>query len=229
MMTSNQNEVTQRQVVDLDGFSAGYSEPIRSDDNDGGGGGGSGFPGATKIKFDIHTAKWIDGNGKEVHKAVALDVVNRVQKWGPDGGPPLETITLAPGDKWPDIAVLNESCKDEWFEKFGKMTGPWQGEHVVLLVDPDTMVRYWWPSPTATIGACICVRTLMEQTLLMRKFQGAPVHALVELTRTFMNTAYGGRERPHMVVLGYGVFGEGGFKLLPKPTAKQITGDSIQF
>jgi|SRR5215471_12104615 len=229
MNASKQNEVTKPLAVSLDGFAVGYSEPARSGDDGDGGGSGSGFPDAVKIKFDIHTAKWIDRDGNEVHKAVALDVINRVQKWGPDGGPPLETITLAPGEKWPDIDALNETCRSEWFEKFGKMTGPWQGEHVVLLVDPDTMTRYWWPSPTATIGACICVRTLMEQTLLMRKFQGAPVHPMVELAHTFMNTAYGGRERPHMVIMGWGVFGEGGFKLVPKLTAKQITDDSIQF
>src|SRR5262249_54411298 len=173
MPVSNQNEVTKKSVVDLDGFACGYSEPARgSDDGDSGGGSGSGFPGAGKIKFDIHTPKWIDQDGNEGHKAVALDVINPGQKWGPHGGPPVETITLAPGEKWPDIAALNEKykckdeackgvnkpcqgngiCKGEWFEKFGKMTGPWQGEHVVLLVDPDTMVRYWWPSPTATVG-----------------------------------------------------------------------------
>jgi hypothetical protein len=223
-----QSEVTKKQPVDFDGFSGGYSEPPRGGDG-GGSGGGAGFPGAIKIKFDIHTAKWVDPDEKEVHSVVALDVVNRVQKWGPDSGPPLETITLAPGEKWPDIATMNESCKNEWFEKFGRMTGPWQGEHVVLFVDPDTMVRYWWPSPTTTIGACICIRALVEQVLLMRKFQGLPVNAQVELTHAHMNTQYGGRERPHMLITGFGVFGDGGFKLLPPPTAKQITNDSIPY
>ena len=240
------NEVTKKAPVDLDGFSSGYSEPAHGGDDDGGGG-SSGFPGATKIKFDIHTTKWIDANGNEVHSAVALDVVNRVQKWGPDRGPPIETIPVE-GKNWPDIFMLNEACKcgdaacsktcqgngtckGEWYEKFGKMVGPWQGEHVVLFVDPDTMVRYWWPSPTATIGACLCVRALMEQTLLKRKFMGAQVHAQVEFSHTFMNTEYGGRERPHLGIKGFGVFGDGGFKLLPNiiPTAKQITNDSIKY
>ena len=243
------NEVMKKAPADLDGFSGGYSEPPRGGGNDGdGGGSGSGFPGAIKIKFDIHTAKWIDANGAEIHSAVALDVINRVQKWSPESGPPLDTIPLAPGDKWPDIFALNESCKcgdkacsktcqgngtckGEWFEKFGKMVGPWQGEHVVLFVDPDTMVRYWWPSPTSTVGSCICVRALMEQTLLKRKFMGVPAHAQVEFSHTFMPTQYGGRERPHLLIKGFGVFGDGGFRLLPNiiPTAKQITGDSIQY
>jgi hypothetical protein len=247
---SSASEVTQKAPVDLDGFSGGYSEPPRGGGGDGdGGGSGSGFPGATKIKFDIYTAKWIDANGAEVHSAVALNVINRVQKWGPDGGPPLETITLAPGEKWPDIFAMNEACKcgaeackgkicqgngvckGEWYEKFGKMIGPHQGEHVCLFVNPDTMVTYWWPSPTSTIGACICIRALMEQTTLKRKFTGLPCHAQVEFTHTHMPTQYGGRERPHLLINGFGVFGDGGFKLLPNivPTAKQITGDSIEF
>src|SRR5262245_10081728 len=117
MAASNQNEVTKKPAVNLDGFTCGYSEPARGGDGGDGGGSGSGFPGTGKIKFDIHTAKWIDQDENEVRKAVALDVINRVQKWGPDGGPPLETITLAPGDKWPDIDALNEACRSEWFEK----------------------------------------------------------------------------------------------------------------
>jgi hypothetical protein len=247
---SNASEVTRKAPVDLDGFSGGYSEPPRGGDDDGGGS-SSGFPGATKIKFDIHTAKWIDANGDEmIHGAVALDVVNRVQKWSPEAGPPLETIALAPGEKWPDIATMNEACmcndkacknagtcqgkgtcKGEWYEKFGKMVGPYQGEHVVRFVNPDTMAAYWWPSPTSTVGACICVRQLMEQTTLKRKFTGVPCYAQVEFTHTFMPTQYGGRERPHLVIKGFGTFGDGGFKLLPNivPTAKQITGDSIEY
>jgi len=247
---SSASEVTQKAPVDLDGFSGGYSEPPRGGGGDGDDGGGSGsFAGAIKLKYDIYTTKWIDANGAEVHSAVALNVINRVQKWGPDGGPPLETITLAPGEKWPDIFEMNEACKcgaeackgkicqgngvckGEWYEKFGKMIGPHQGEHVCLFVNPDTMVTYWWPSPTSTIGACICIRALMEQTTLKRKFTGLPCHAQVEFTHTHMPTQYGGRERPHLLINGFGVFGDGGFKLLPNivPTAKQITGDSIEF
>jgi hypothetical protein len=247
---SNANEVAKAAPVDLDGFSGGYSEPARGGDDGGdSGGSGSGFPGAIKLKFDIHTAKWIDANGNEVHSAVALDVVNRVQKWGPEGGPPLETTTLAPGEKWPDIFAMNEACKcsdkackgktcqgngtckGEWYEKFGKMVGPYQGEHVVRFVDPDTMAAYWWPSPTSTVGACICVRQLIEQTVLKRKFTGLPCYAQVEFAHTFMPTQYGGRERPHLLIKGFGVFGDGGFRLLPNivPTAKQITHDEIRY
>jgi hypothetical protein len=241
--------VVKKAPMDLDGFSGGYSEPPRGGGGDGDGGGGGSFAGATKLKYDIYTTKWIDANGAEVHSAVVLNVINRVQKWSPEAGPPLETITLAPGELWPDIFAMNEACKcsdeackdkscqgkgtckGEWYEKFGKMVGPWQGEHVVTFVDPDTMVTYWWPSPTATIGACRCIRVMMDQVALKRKFTGLPCHAQVEFSHTFMPTQYGGRERPHLPIKGFGVFGDGGFRLLSNidPTPKQITGDSIEF
>jgi hypothetical protein len=32
-----------------------------------------------------------------------------------------------------------------------------------------------------------------------------------------------------MLIKGFGVFGEGGFKLLPKPTTQQITQDSVPY
>src|SRR5215472_19373814 len=111
------SEVTKKTPVDLDGFSGGYSEPARSGEG-GGEGGGSGFPGAIKLKF-TNEAEWVDRNGDVVRSAlVALDVVNRVQKWDGSGGPPLATITLAPGQAWPDIDALNEDCRSEWYQKF---------------------------------------------------------------------------------------------------------------
>src|SRR5262245_28953534 len=133
------NEVTKKQSFDVDGFSGGYSEPPRG--GDGGDGGSSGFPGAVKIKFDIHGIKWVDPNGNEIRNPlVAHNVINRVQEWDNSGSGPLSTRTLAPGEPWPDIAAMNEprkcndeackgvnktcqgngTCKGEWFEKFGR-------------------------------------------------------------------------------------------------------------
>src|SRR5262245_42557662 len=188
------NTVTVKTVTELDGFASGYSEPLAL----GGGSSGANVPSGEKLKF-TNAAVWTDPNGDVVRaKLVALNVINRVQKWPGDGGPPVETITLEPGEAWPDIAALNERCKHEWYEKFGKLVGPWMGEHVVLFFDPANMTRYWWPSPTQTIGACICVRSIIEQTQLMRRFKKALVYPLVELSHTHMNTQFGGRERPHL-------------------------------
>ena len=220
------NEVTKKSEMQLDGFSAGYSEPARTGDDAGGSSGGASF--GIKLKF-TKEARWVDPDDNDVKgPLLAIDVVNRVHKWPGDGGGPLETITLKPGEDWPDIHALNEACRDEWFEKFGKMVGPWAGEHVVLFVDyPTTMTAYWWPSPTATIGACVAVCTLIKQTKLMRQLKQQQVHPLVEPTHTFMNTAYGGHERPMLKVINWVVLGgSGGGVLPPTNSAPLVDGTS---
>src|SRR5262245_41673838 len=117
------NDVAKKSEAQLDGFSAGYSEPARDSSGAGGSSGGASF--GIKIKF-TKEARWVDPDDNDVRgPLLALDVLNRVHKWSGDGGGPLETITLKPGEDWPDIHALNESCRDDWFEKFGKVVGPW--------------------------------------------------------------------------------------------------------
>ena len=206
--------------------------------------------GLSGLKLKFLNGVWLDPDEQEVKaELVALDVQRKVQKWLTDDGP-AETIVLMPGAKFPDIEAMNASCSQhEWRETFGKMTGPWQGEHVVLFVDPASMERWWWPSPVTTIGSAVCVRNLVSQVKLMRQFKGQLVYPVVELAHTFMNTAYGGRERPHFDIKRWITFGPGGGTELPatstpvithtgtraemqtveRPTAKEVTGDEILF
>jgi len=212
------NEVTKTttSALALDGFSAGYSDPFSADE----GGGGSGFDGL-KLKF-TNDARWVNPDEEEIRALlVALNVVNRVQKWSGSGGAPLETITLKPGERWPDIGALNNACPDEWYTKFGKFVGPWAGERVVLFADLDTMAGYWWPSPTGNMGASRCIRNLIGQTKRKRSLLGQLVFPIVELSHTFMQTSYGGRERPHLIVRKWITFG-GGQSALPDRSTIQV-------
>src|SRR5262245_42644524 len=228
------NEVITKPRADLDGFASGYSEPVTA----GGGDGDSpsrNFLGL-KLRFGMD-ARWTDPNGDEVTAPlVALDVQNRVHKWPGDGGGPLETITLAPGEAWPDITALNESCRGEWYEKFGKMIGPWAGERVIIFANASTMEQYWWPSPTTTIGACIAVRRLIQQTRHMRNFRGETVYPLVKLAHVHMPTQYGGRERPSLEVLHFVTLGGGTavgsqieMKIVKPVTLTEETKDTVPF
>jgi len=210
-------EVMKKTETPVDGFSAGYSEPTRYSGDDTGRSPGS-F--GIKIKF-TKDARWVDPDDNEVKQPlIALDVVNRVHKWADDGGPPLETITLKPGQEWPDINAINETCRDEWYEKFGQQVGPWQGEHTLLFADPASMVSYWWPSPVSTIGACVALRELMTQTKRMRAArQRSDIFPLIELSHCHMPTKYGGHERPSLKVLRWITFGsDSPISVLPKPT-----------
>jgi hypothetical protein len=206
-------------TLNLDGFSSGYSDPSSSGDDSGGGG----FGDSLKLKF-TNEALWVDPDENEVQAPlITLNVVNRVQKWSGSGGPPLETITLKHGEPWPDIGALNTACpEDEWYTKFGKLVGPWAGEHVVLFADLDTMASYWWPSPTGNIGACRAIRTLIGQTQRKRALLQQPlIFPVVKLSHTFMPTQYGGRERPDLIVQKWVTFG-GGQSAVPDRNSMQV-------
>jgi hypothetical protein len=54
--------------------------------------------------------------------------------------------------------------------------------------------------PTSTTGGSIAVRDLVDRTQWTRRFRGANVYPVVKLSDVFMNTRYGGRQRPHFVI-----------------------------
>jgi len=215
-MTSS--EMTKQEQRNLDGFE-GYEDEVE---------GGEVLSPASRIIQGVklkytNEARWEDNSGQEVRtELIAIDVLRVVQKWGKDNQP-LETIMLAPGEKFPDIAALNEKCpRSEWRTDFnGNPAGPWAGQHIVYFVDPATMNRYTWPSPITTIGSARCVRDLVDQVKLMRRFRGQNVFAVVELSHAFMPTRFGGRERPLLIIKRWITLGPGA---LPAPDAPPIAG-----
>jgi hypothetical protein len=195
------------------------------------------------MKF-TNEATWITGD-EELSvelELIVIDVGRVVQKW--QDGTPTETIILAPGQKFPDINKLNETVpKKEWEDgPDGKPRGPWQAQHVVYLLNPQDMTRYTWP--TGTTGGAICVRDLVDRTKWMRRFRGQNVFPIVTLADVFMNTRFGGRQRPHFDIVRWVTF-DGGGNVLPAPdqpklsnqgakeveppSAKEVTGDEIPF
>jgi hypothetical protein len=167
-----------------------------------------------------------------------------VQKW--KDGNPVETIIMAPGQKFPDVEKLNaEVPQSEWEEgPDGKPRGPWQRQHVAYLLDPQDMGRYSWP--TGTIGGAIAIGDLVERTNYMRRYRGLHVYPVITLADKFMNTRWGGRQRPHLNIVRFvSLGGGGGGEALPAPeqpklpdqgaqevnppTAKEVTGDEIRF
>jgi hypothetical protein len=175
------------------------------------------------LKLKYLAPLWTDPDEQQVKALLVVhDIQRKVQKWL--DGRPVETIILGPGQAWPDIEKMNAECpQSEWREVFNKMQGPYQGEHVVLFYDPDTMVRYWWPSPITTVGSAICVRELAAQTQLKRRVKGdVQVYPLVELSHTFMPTGFGPRERPSLVVKDWVLFGEGGSVVSSTPSTPAL-------
>jgi hypothetical protein len=197
-----------------DGFS-GYDDRVEGEDRPQGGGIIKGM----LIKFS-NTAAWIDTNDNELPaglELVVIDVIRVVQKWIDQQ--PVETRILAPGEKFPDIEALNEAApKDEWHEgPDGKMHGPWQAQHILYLLNLETMDRYSYP--TGTVGGSIAIRELVDKTNWMRRLRGPAVFPRVALRDVFMNTRFGGRQRPHFEIKGWVQLG-GDEKIAALPTPK---------
>jgi hypothetical protein len=183
------------------------------------------------VKF-TNEATWITGAGEELApelELIVIDIGRVVQKW--HEGSPVETIVLAPGEKFPDVKKLNATVPQELWEEGpdGRPRGPWQAQYVVYLLNPRDMSRYSWP--TGTTGGGICVREdLRDRVQWMRRFRGANVYPVVRLTDTFMNTRYGGRQRPSFEIVKWITLdgGDGGGDALPAPNPPKLPPQGAQ-
>jgi hypothetical protein len=179
------------------------------------------------VKF-TNESTWVDSAGEELPanlELIVIDVGRIVQKWS--DGVPVETIILAPGQKFPDIKALNaEVPKEEWEEgPDGTPRGPWQSQHLCYLLNEQDMTRYTWP--TGTVGGAICIRDLVDRTKWMRRFRGQNVFPIVSLADVFMNTRFGGRQRPHFNIVKWVTF-DGGGNVLPAPDQPKLTNQGAQ-
>jgi hypothetical protein len=203
----------------LDGFS-GFNEEVEGDDRPQG---GSMIHG-TLVKFTSE-AEWVTGNGDPMSRErelIVIDLVRAVQKWV--DGKPVETIIVLPGEKFPDVKAMNEAApKSEWRENLnGEMVGPWQMQYYVYLLDAHTLDKFTFP--TSTIGGGMACREIADKVAWMRKYKGPKVSAVITLADTFMNTRFGGRQRPHFNIVRWIGFDTGGDALpAPKPALKRGT------
>src|SRR5215510_13894879 len=173
------------------------------------------------LKF-TNQSEWVTRDGQVLSanlELIAIDVARILQRWGRDHHP-LQTIYLEPGQKFPNLSEWNEGVpQEEWIDApDGKKRGPWQAQHVVYLLDPLTISKYSFA--TGTIGGAICVRDLVDKTQWMRKFRGASVVPVVTLSDIFMNTKFGGRQRPNFLIKRWITFGTGG--ALPDPSERLV-------
>jgi hypothetical protein len=197
---------------EIDGFE-GYEDRTEGDDRSEGGGVIRG----SLLRFS-NEAAWLLRDDEEMPAGLelaAVNVIRVVQKW--KDGLPEETIILEPGQKFPDVEKMNEAApKAEWVEgPDGKKRGPWQAQHVVYLLNLETMDRYSYP--TGTVGGGIAVRELVDKTKWMRRLRGENVHPVVTLSDCFMNTRFGGRQRPSFTIKKWINLGDD--KVLPTPSS----------
>ena len=92
----------------------------------------SGLFRGTRLKFG-KTAEWeFDGEAIDPEtRLILIDVARIVTRWGPDKKP-LETVTLEPGEKWPDVELWNDKVpRTEWVQGMNGLRGPWQAQQIV--------------------------------------------------------------------------------------------------
>jgi hypothetical protein len=162
------------------------------------------------IKF-TNEATWITKDDAEMapdRELIVVDIVRCVQRWKDEQ--PIEIIILESGQKFPDIPKLNEDVpRSEWVKgPDGQLRGPYQKQQILYLLDPQTLDRFCWPS--GTVGGDIAIRELVDKTKWMRKFRGAYCYPIVTLSDKFLNTRYGGRQRPHLVITRWTSLDAGG-------------------
>jgi hypothetical protein len=200
----------QRTIVELDGFNDFVSEQEGEEVNV-----SSRVIQGTKLKF--LDPRWViaEQDVTRMHLTV-IGVRNVVNRWS-DDNVSIETRILEPGEKFPNFEQLNNTCdRSEWRESFGKLVGPWSGQHCVYFID-EKLNPYTWASPINTIGSAICVREFVDQVKRVRRFRGENVYAVVELSHVDFRTGFGLRQRPHLQILEWVLLGPGRGTELPAP------------
>jgi hypothetical protein len=197
----------------VDGFD-GYTDEVVGSDDDGGRGAPFNVIQGTMLKF-TNESIWEGRDSEEIPadlELIAVDTQRVLVKFV--GQERVDTRVLAPNELVPDLNKLNEACpREEWGKDFnGDPRGPWVFQRLVYLLHFDTMTKYTWP--TGTVGGAICVRELADKVKTRRKIQGDQVYAVVTLSDTLMNTKFGGRQRPDLIVKKWVRFGSGP-QLLP--------------
>ena len=217
-----EEKMKREQQQQIDGF-AGYNDSVE------------GGPEQTQrsvirgsiVKF-TNQATWLTRDGAELPanlELVAVDILRVVQKWIDEQ--PVETIILEPGQKFPDLEKKNEETpRNEWKTgPDGQPCGPWQAQHIVYLLNPETMDKYSFP--VGTIGGSIAVRDLVDKVQWMRRYRGAHVYPVVVLSDCFMNTRFGGRRRPNFIIKRWIAFGEDQ-QLLPAVAPKALPPTTVE-
>src|SRR5262249_45693405 len=153
-----------------DGFE-GFEDQIEGQDSH-----ASGPIQGAMLKFS-NQCEWLLRSGDAVspdRELIMADVGRWLIYWLPDAaGPDWEkSRALLPGQKFPDTQALNEATpREQWIEgPNGQPRGPWENQHVVYLLDPNTMTRFSFP--TSTIGGHMAVRDIVDATLMRRRIQG---------------------------------------------------------
>jgi hypothetical protein len=213
------NDITKSGSFQIANNFEGWTDDVAGDDKPE----NAGLIQGALLKFS-NEGRWATRDGDELSRnleLVAVDVARVVQKWHDQK--PVETKVLEPGEPFPDIDELNDGVpREEWEEDLnGNPRGPYQAQHILYLLDLSTMERFTYT--TATFGGRKAIRDLRDKLIWMQRLRGANVYPVVTLSDTFMNTKWGGRQRPDFKIVRWvrlgGEEGAGSVLALEPPTS----------
>jgi hypothetical protein len=174
----------------------------------------------TRIKF-TNDAKWTNAQGVELDPQLRLIVEEMkrvVNKWPVTLGPPIDTFEVDPHKPWPNVKKLNETCpKPEWRTDLnGNPKGPYEAQRLLYLLDPVTLDKYTFA--TSTLGGARALSELADKIVWAQKHREPGIRPLVHLSSIWMPTRFGGRMRPHFIILPDWVLPDGSSgELVHKP------------
>jgi hypothetical protein len=215
-MSINELKTSTALATTGDGFD-GYSDRVEGDERPQ----QQGIIHGSRVKFN-NTAEWetrddvLDPNTK----MIVTEIIRAVVKWNAGAGnkPPEETRVIPPGHALPDVEAMNEAIpKDQWRQGPSGLTGPWQTQQAVVMINPRSMEEFTYV--TSTVGGGIAVGDLVHKVKTMRRYRG-PVSPVVTLADAPMRTKHGERRRPHFNIVDWvhmDVGGESPQAALPAP------------
>jgi hypothetical protein len=199
-MTDDLKNSTSLTPIDSFGFVDGYVDEAEGEEELTS---NSLLQGTTRIEFSLNY-KWLNHADKtelppernyvfDHHMRVAVKFVD---------GNLVDQEILSPGQKFPNFKERNAKCpQSEWKEHFGKLRGPWSGQIIVLLIDPNTVDQFSWVAKLETKGARIAVNDLLDRIKRKQLLFRAPVVPILRLGQTIMpSREYGPRPRPHFII-----------------------------
>ena len=176
------------------------------------------FGGARILKFV--SGDFVTREGEVVgseREFISLGLVKAVQKFV--GHRLIDTIIVAPEDKFPDLEDMNNKApREEWGTDFnGNLQGPWTRILVMKLLDARTMDRFAFV--TSSVGGSIAIGDLSDKTKLMRRLRSPNASPIVACHSALMKSRFNphGIRRPDFRVVRWIDLGGGDGGGLPKP------------
>ena len=187
------------------------------------------FTGGTEASDGSGLWTWtVDGESVNGRLLMSYDKSFYIVRWDPYETRPVTRETPADALEKLNAAIPQSEWPIGTYTK--KPEAPYQLQRVVEFIDPQTLECFSWAHSVTIAGSSRAASDLENRIERTRRVHGDGVYPLVTLEATHMSTAYGGRKRPHLEVVGWVRRGmSGGIERVAPPTLAEEINDEIVF